>query len=111
MKLKINWSAPVLDEDVVLKIAPNDLDDFYFSASDLDKGNLYFVLLTSFLHYEEREDKGKAAHLCFLIANYLFVAYTPPGSAQLALYYIRKAIELDPLPEYRQWLTLIRQGN
>lgn len=52
-----------------------------------------------------------AAHASFLIAYYLFILLTPPGSAQLALHYINQAITLNPLPLYSEWLALIEKGN
>ena len=45
----IDFSKPVICKDDVLVISPTDLDDFYMSASDYDKSNLFFVLLTSVL--------------------------------------------------------------
>ena len=111
MKLEINWKKPVIASSDVLSTRTNDLDDFYCTASDLDKSNLYFILLTSLLHYEKKGDRQRAAHLSFLIANYLFVALTPPGSYDLALHYMKKAIALDPLPEYGEWLMLMEKGN
>ena len=90
-------------------IKPSDLDDFYITASDFDKSNLFFVLLTSAHFYEEKNEKEKAAHLYYLAAYYLFVSLTPPGSCMLALHYINKALELYPLPEYQEWLGLIQK--
>jgi len=111
MKLKIDFSEPIFPKEEVLMIQPTDLNDFYAAASDLDKSNLYFVLQTSLYHYEEQGLKLLAAHVSFLAAYYLFVALTPPGSGLLALHYINRALELNPLPEYEEWLKLIKKGN
>ena len=111
MKLTIDWSQPVLAEEDVPRIALSDLDDFYVSASDLDKSNLFFVLLTSCHHHLDCGRDQTAARLCWLMAYYLFVALTPPGSLELALHYIRRAIALDPREEYVQWRELIKKGN
>lgn len=107
MDLKINWNNPVLPG--VLYITTADLDDFYASASEADRLNLFFVLLTT-LHTHEAEPEA-AAHLCFLIAYYLFVPLTPPGAQTLALHYIRRAMELNPGDEYQTWMTLMEKEN
>lgn len=49
--LKIDWGNPIIESTYVLRMKPTDLDDFYVAASDFDKTNLFFVLLTSFHHY------------------------------------------------------------
>ena len=88
MKLTIDFSEPVFARETVLQIQPTDLNDFYAGASDFDKNNIFFMLLTSLHHYEDLGDKVRAAHLSFLAACYLFIALTPPGSCLLALHYI-----------------------
>lgn len=111
MKLRINWADPVIPEDEVLQIRPTHMDDFYAAASDLDKCNLFFVLLTSAHHYSDRGDNARAAHLYFLAANYLFIALTPPGSYDLSLHYMKKAIALNPLQDYLDWHAPMEKGN
>lgn len=111
MIIAIDFEKPIIKSDIVLELAPNDLDDFYKTSSDLDKNNLFFILLTSLHFYEGNNDTYKAAHLSFLISYYLFVSLTPPGSCDLALYYIKKAILLNPISEYNKWLELIKKGN
>ena len=111
MQLAIQWGDPVLPKNGVLAIRPSDLDDFYVSASDFDQTNLFFVLLTSFHHYLDAGDRERAAHLSFLTAYYLFIPLTPPGSWELALHYIRQAVTLNPLEEYRKWVALMEEGN
>lgn len=111
MKLAIDFGDPVFPKEAVLSITPNDLDEFYVAASDFDKSNLFFMLLTSLHHYEGGGDARRAAHLSFLIAYYLFITLTPPGSFDLAMHYIGKAISLNPIPEYEEWLGLIKKGN
>lgn len=111
MQQLIDFGAPVLREDRAQALTPSDLDDFYASASEVDRLNLFFVLLSSPHAYELQNAPALAAHLSFLAAYYLFVPLTPPGSQDLALHYIKKAISLCDSAEYRQWLTLIEQGN
>lgn len=111
MALFIRWDQPLIPEDQVLQLRPTELDDFYFSASEPDKSNLFFILLNSLHYYEGKGDCVRAAYLSFLTANYLFVALTPPGSYDLALHYMKKALVLEPKEEYRQWLALMEQGN
>lgn len=111
MKIKIDFSEPIIPQNKVLDIGIMDLDDFYITASDSDKNNLFFMLLTSIHHYEDNGNEMETAHLSFLTAYYLFVALTPPGSIYLALYFIKKAISLNHLAEYDEWLTIIEQGN
>lgn len=109
--MKIDFSEPIICKEKVLAISPTDLDDFYLTASDYDKSNLFFVLLTSILHYEDSGDTVEAAHLNFLAAYYLFSALTPPGALNLALHYINRAISLNHLAEYDEWFDLIKKGN
>lgn len=111
MEIKIDFDNSVIPENKVLEIGTVDLDDFYADASDFDKGSLFFMLLTSVHHYEENGDKVRAAHLSFLAAYYLFTVFTPLGSLYLSLHYIKKAISLNHLPKYDEWLALMEQGN
>lgn len=111
MKLKIDWADPVIKAKTVMKIQPSDLDSFYIGASDFDKSNLFFVLLASFHHYADRENRIEAAHLSFLMAYYLFITLTPPGSCELAMHYIKQAVSLNALDEYKEWIPLIEKGN
>ena len=111
MKILINFSEPIICKNKVLDISPTDLDDFYLTASDYDKNNLFFILLTSIHYYEDSGDTVEAAHLNFLAAYYLFNTLTPPGSPSLALYYINRAISLNHLAKYDEWFDLIKKGN
>lgn len=111
MTLKINWEEPIIQENAVFQIQPSDLDIFYTTASDFEKSNLFFVFLASFHYYMDKRESDKAAHLSFLMAYYLFVVLTPPGSCELAMHYINQAIALNPLEEYKEWLRLIEKGN
>lgn len=111
MELKVNWADPIIKDSDVLLIQPFDLDAFYISASTFDKSNIYFVLLVSRNFYAEKHDFVKAAHLNYLIAYYLFITATPPGSAMLAVDYIEQAISLNPLEIYKEWLEKMLQGN
>ena len=111
MMIKIDYSEPVIEKGIVMEMSSEDLDDFYASASDFDKSNLFFILLASLNHYEEGGDTVRAAHLSFLTAYYVFAPLTPPGSHQLALYYIKKAISMNSLPEYEEWLSIMEKGN
>lgn len=54
IKMRIKFDEPIIGKDNVLEIGSKDLDDFYVSASDTDRMNLFFILLTS-LHYFMRE--------------------------------------------------------
>lgn len=111
MLLTTNWEKPIFEEEIILQIQPTDLDDSYVAASDFDKSNLFFVLLTSYHHYLDSGKRELAAHLCFLMAYYLFITLTPPGSMELALHYIKEAISLNPLETYKEWLFFIEKGN
>ena len=55
MQLRIDWNEPIIRKEQVLQIQLSDLDDFYVAASDFDKMNIFFVLLTSFHHIRIRE--------------------------------------------------------
>ena len=111
MMIKIDFSEPVIKKDIVMEMSSEDLDDFYASASDFDKSNIFFILLASLHYYEESDDVIRAAHLSFLTAYYVFMPLTPPGSHQLALHYIKKAVSMNPLPEYEKWLSIMEKGN
>lgn len=111
MKVGIDFDKPIIEKERVLEIGSGDLGDFYASASAIDRSNLFFVLLASLHHYEESGDAVRAAHLSFLMAYYVFTPLTPPGSHCLALHYMNKAISLNPLPEYEDWLSIMEGGN
>lgn len=109
--VEIGHDHPVLAKGAALAVQPSDLDDLYAAAAECDRTDLFFVLLASIHHYESSHDAAEAAHLNFLAAYYLFVALTPPGSSDLALHYIDRAIALDRLPLYDEWRALILKGN
>lgn len=109
--MRIKFDEPIIGKDNVLEIGSKDLDNFYVSASDTDRMNLFFILLTSLHYYERNGDTVRAAHLSFLAAYYVFTPLTPPGSHYLALHYMNKAISLNPLPEYNEWLVVMEKGN
>lgn len=111
MKIQIDFGEPIIPAAIAQQILPSNLNDFYCTASDFDKSNIFFMLLTSLHHYKDQKEAELAARLSYLIACYLFVTLTPPGSAQLALHYITKAIALHPCDEYMEWLMLIKKGN
>ena len=111
MTLEINWGEPVIKETDILSIQPSDLDDFYVTADAYDRSNIFFVLLSSYHYYLDKKKQNEAAHLSFLMAYYLFITLTPPGSYNLSLHYINEAVSLNPLPEYKEWLLLIQKGN
>lgn len=109
--LKIDFSNLIIKKENVLEICIEDLEDFYVATSDIDKTNLFFVLLASMHYYEEHGDAVRAAHLSYLTAFYIFTPLTPPGSEHLALHYINKALSLNPLLEYKEWLSIMEAGN
>lgn len=111
MTLKIDFDQPVFSSEITDRLTTADLDDFYVNSAEIDKLNLYFCLLASAHHYQSEAKFPKAAKLYFLIAYYLFVPLTPPGSEELAMYYINKAISFNPLPKYKDLLSIIEKGN
>ena len=111
MNLCIDFDNPIIKKDCVLEITPKDLDNFYSKSNRSDKFNLLFVILASIHHYLDEEDLARAAHLCFLASYYLFNPLTPPGSYKLALYYIKKAIELNDCVQYHEWQDNIMCKN
>ena len=108
MFIEIRFDDPFLPREQIPGLQTKDLDDFYVAASETDRLNLFFVLLNTLHRAEDDGEKKEAAHLSFLTAYYLFVPLTPPGSAELALHYIRKAAALDPRLEYGEWLERIQ---
>ena len=111
MKLTIDFGNPIFDEEAAGALTPNDLDDFYVSASELDQLNLFFELEATFHQYLDVGKTGLAAHLAYLTAYYVFTPLTPPASRDLALHYIKEALRLAPCQEYQGWLELIEKGN
>ncbi|MDE6281322.1 MAG: hypothetical protein K2M15_05980 [Oscillospiraceae bacterium] len=111
MKLTIDFGNPMFDEETAGALTLSDLDDFYVSASELDRLNLFFELEATFHRYLDAGKNRLAAHLAYLTAYYLFTPLTPPASCALALHYIREALRLAPCPEYQTWLELIEKGN
>ena len=111
IKMRIKFDEPIVGKDSVLEIGSKELDDFYAAASDIDRINLFFILLASLHYYEEKGDTVRTAHLSFLMAYYVFAPLTPPGSECLALYYMNKAVSLNPIPEYKEWLSIMEKGN
>ena len=109
--VKIDWGTPLISENDAMQIETLDLEDFYATASDLDKANLYFVLLNSFHHYMSKEKRETAAHLSFLMAYYLFMCLCPPASCELAMHHIEQAISLHPTEQYEEWREHICEGN
>ena len=109
--MRVNFDKPIIEEECVLEIAIGDLDNFYVSASDIDRVNFFFILLTSLHYYEENGDTVRAAHLSFLTAYYVFTPLTPPGSECLALHYMNKAVLLNPIQEYKECLSIMEKGN
>ena len=111
MRLVIDWNNPCLDDEQIVSITLSDLDDFYADAASIDQLNLFFVLLNTCVQAQERGDRVVEARLCCLMAYYLFVPLTPPGSQPLAQRCIDRAVELDSRPEYREWQQIISEGN
>ena len=109
--MKVNFDKPIIEKECVLETVIGDLDNFYASASDIDRVNFFFILLASLHYYEENGDAVRAAHLSFLTAYYVFTPLTPPGSECLALHYMNKAVSLNPIPEYKEWLSIMGKGN
>jgi len=107
----IDYGDPVFPAEMVLRLRPEDLDEYYAAAPDCEKANPFFALLASYHRYLEAGDRERAAHLCFLMAYYLFTPLTPPGSWELAMAYIRQAVALNPLKEYQAWAALMEAGN
>ncbi len=111
MKIEIDWGHPYFDEGTIAALALTDLDEFYADASEVDRLDLFFVLEASLHRAQSGQNRQVAARCAFLMAYYLFVPLTPPASFELAEFYIDRALEWDETPEYRQWKTIIDQGN
>lgn len=111
MKLSIDWEKPIFFSDQIEEMNTMDLNDFYFSASDIDRLNLFFILEASF-HRSVAEGKDNiSAKAAYLMAYYLFVTLTPPASCELAEHYIDEALRLNPLPAYEEMKRNISDGN
>lgn len=61
--MRVNFDKPIIKKECVLETVIGDLDNFYASASDIDRVNLFFILLASLYYYEENGDAVRAAYL------------------------------------------------
>lgn len=87
MKITIDFEHPYFDEAAILALNLEDLDDFYETADEVSRLNLFFVLEAS-LHRLRKENRTNAAARCaYFMAYYLFIPLTPPASFELAVYY------------------------
>lgn len=109
--IDINFEIPIIPEKKILHETESEIDDLYSTLSNNDQFNLFFMLLTTMHQYEKEQKKEAAAHAAYLLSYYLFVALTPPGSEQLALQYIEKAIEMNPASLYKNWKKFVMDGN
>lgn len=108
MSFRIDVNNPEIDEENILNISLVDLDDFYVETQhNYKQYDLFFVLLSLYNYYLDTGKKHIAAHLSFLMAYYLFLPLTPAKSLELAYYYIKKAVELNPKDEYIHWRDAI----
>lgn len=104
------FGHPILSQEEAESLHPCNLNDLCTPIKELDEIN-FFMLLTSYHHHLDRGRRELAAHLAFLMSYDLFMPITPPGSCPLALHYIQRAIDLNPLEDYLEWERLIQQGN
>lgn len=56
-------------------------------------------------------DVKETAYVCYLISYYIFVSLTPPHSENIALEFIKEAINLDACEKYIKWLDIVKAGN
>ncbi len=103
-------SAPV-PEEYMMQMKENDLDILYADGDVTERFNVYFHLQNELIFLLGRENDRAAAHVCYLISYYLFVALTPPHSEILAMAYAKKAFELYPMEQYQEWMEEVRKGN
>ena len=52
--MRVNFDKPIIEKECVLETVTGDLDNFYAAASDIDRINLFFILLASLHYYEEK---------------------------------------------------------
>lgn len=95
----------------VMELNEKILDDLYATSSETEKFNVFFHLQNEYYYLLNKKEYKKAAHICYLISYYLFIALTPPHSESLAREYALAAIKLDDLPMYREWLNEVEMGN
>ena len=50
MELKFDFGNPIIGEEQLTRLTADDLNDFYASASEINRLNLFFVLLNSLHH-------------------------------------------------------------
>ena len=111
MKITIDFGHPYFDAETIRCLTPDDLNDFYAEAGEVDQLNLFFVLEASLHRLQGEKDRKTSARCAFLMAYNLFIALTPPASFELAEFYIDRALEWDETPEYRHWKETIDEGN
>lgn len=114
MRLNITADAATFDfETDVASITTLDLNDLYSSStSDSYHNAIYFALLNHYFLTKSSGNKTENAHICYLIAYYVFTLLTPSFSEEISLAFIEEAIkEANDCEDYYEMLELIKKGN
>ena len=62
MELEISFAHPYLEKGHIMELQANDLNDFYASANEIDRLNLFFVLLNTLHSFGEDLNPERKAH-------------------------------------------------
>lgn len=95
-----------LEDLDVTKITESDLS--CSNSIPIGEVNLFFCLKYKL---SMEKDIQKISYLNYLISYYIFIILTPPFSQELAMEYIKNAINLSPREEYLSWLEYVKEGN
>ncbi len=109
----INNDDCIIELDEVDYYSFELLDEFYHSELNdpFSTNSIAFKLIYSAIYYEPINSKVSAKLYCYA-AYYLFMWIKPACSCELAIYYIDKAITLNPTEkEYLTWKKLFEEGN
>lgn len=95
----------------IFLITERHLDNLYAHLDERNRVHVFFCLLNEYYFLKSQKYGKETAYICYLLSYYLFVALTPPYSANLALVYAKKAVQLDNSPKYIEWLQFVEKGN
>ncbi len=111
LKQYFMYESTYIPEEKVFLLTEEFLDDLYVTSDEIDKFNIFFHLQNEYFYLLRKERHIEAAYVCYLISYYLFQPLTPPHSCTLAYEYAARAIELNPIPKYSEWLEEVGRGN
>lgn len=109
--LILDFNKTFISEEDILTITPEELDEQHYRATELGRFNIFFVLLSTLHIFEEDKKLDLVAYTSYLISYYLFVPLMPHGSKKLALFYAKKALDIEQSKKHQNWYDLVQTEN